>query len=152
MLYPRYERWKKDIFPLASQQKRYIGGKPWSSAYGRRPMCKRSSVWIPAPYTGWTFFTFICCKNCNDVCLKRQKIIDKRPGLVHFLKKDIENRHQCWQSMRDLGQKDTRYNRTITGKRKCTKMTWKHTKFSQAERQRENMFIPSNAAARCFTN
>ena len=23
-------------------------------------------------YTGWTYFTFICCKNCN-VCLKRQK-------------------------------------------------------------------------------
>ena len=24
------------------------------------------------------FFTYICCKNCNDVCLKRPKIDDKR--------------------------------------------------------------------------
>ena len=24
-------------------------------------------VQIPAPYIGWTFFTFICCKNCNVV-------------------------------------------------------------------------------------
>ena len=24
------------------------------------------------------FFTYICCKNCNDVCLKRPKINDKR--------------------------------------------------------------------------
>ena len=24
------------------------------------------------------FFTYICCKNCNDVCLKRLKINDKR--------------------------------------------------------------------------
>ena len=24
------------------------------------------------------YFTFICCKNCNDVCLKRPKINDKR--------------------------------------------------------------------------
>ena len=25
-------------------------------------------------YTRWIFFTYICCKNCNDVCLKRPKI------------------------------------------------------------------------------
>ena len=25
------------------------------------------------------FFTYICCKNCNDVCLKRRKSIKKRP-------------------------------------------------------------------------
>ena len=31
------------------------------------------------------FFTYICCKNCN-VCLKRPKINEKRPGLAHFLK------------------------------------------------------------------
>ena len=35
-------------------------------------MFRRSWVWIPAPFTGWTFFTFICCKNCN-VYLKRWK-------------------------------------------------------------------------------
>ena len=32
-----------------------------------------------------TFFTFICCKN-SIVCLKRPKIIGKRPGLAHFKK------------------------------------------------------------------
>ena len=45
---------------------------PWSSGYGRRLMFQRSWVRIPLPYTGWTFFTFICCKNCN-LCLKRRK-------------------------------------------------------------------------------
>ena len=39
---------------------------------------------------GLTFFTLICCKNCIDVCLKRPKINEKRPGLAHFfLKKTV---------------------------------------------------------------
>ena len=46
----------------------------------------RSWVWIPATYTVWTFFTYICCKNCN-VCLKIQKLTKKRPGMAHFIKK-----------------------------------------------------------------
>ena len=33
------------------------------------------------------FFTDICCKNCNDVCLKRLKINKKRPGLAYFFYK-----------------------------------------------------------------
>ena len=37
------------------------------------------------------FFTCICCKNCNDVCLKRPKINKKRPGLAHFFKKMKKN-------------------------------------------------------------
>ena len=47
-------------------------------------MFERSCVRIPAPYTGWTFFTLICCKNCI-VCLKRPKMNEKKrpvgPGL-----------------------------------------------------------------------
>ena len=41
-----------------------IDCQPWSSGYGRRLIFW--SLWdrIPAPYTGWTFFTHICCKNC----------------------------------------------------------------------------------------
>ena len=35
----------------------------------------------PAPFTGWTFFTFICCKNCNHFCLKRPKINEKEAGV-----------------------------------------------------------------------
>ena len=30
------------------------------------------------------FFTYISCKNCKNVCLKRLKITKKRPGLAHF--------------------------------------------------------------------
>ena len=41
-------------------------------------MFQRSWVRIPVLYTGWTFLTFICGKNCNDVCLKRPKINYKR--------------------------------------------------------------------------
>ena len=37
--------------------------KPWSSGYGKRLTFRRSWVRIPAPYTGWAFFTYICCKN-----------------------------------------------------------------------------------------
>ena len=61
--------------------------KPWSSGYGRRLMFRMSWVQILSPYTGWTFFTYIGCKNCNDVCLKRPKINDKRGlGWPIFLK------------------------------------------------------------------
>ena len=35
---------------------------------------------------GFPYFTLICCKNCIDVCLKRPKINEKRPGLAHFLR------------------------------------------------------------------
>ena len=52
-------------------------------------MFVRSWVKIPAPYTKWTFFTLICCKNCTDVCLKRPKINEKEAGLAHFLKKTL---------------------------------------------------------------
>ena len=48
-------------------------------AMGGDSCSKRSWVQIPAPYTEWTFFTFICCKNCN-VCLKKTKINEKEAG------------------------------------------------------------------------
>ena len=41
-------------------------------------MFQRLWVQILAPCIGWAFFTYICCKNYNDVCLKRPKINDKR--------------------------------------------------------------------------
>ena len=62
------------------------GRKPWSGGCGRLKF-RGSWVQIPAPFTGWTFFIFICCINC-DVCLKRRKPNKKRPGMAHvFLKK-----------------------------------------------------------------
>ena len=62
-----------------------LGREPWSSGYGRQLMFERSWVRILAPYTGWTFFTLICCKNCV-VCLKRPKINEKeaRVGPIFF--------------------------------------------------------------------
>ena len=42
-------------------------------------MLKRSWVRIPAPYTGWTFFTFNCCENCN-VLFEKTKINEKEAG------------------------------------------------------------------------
>ena len=62
--------------------------QPWSSGYGKRLKFQRSWVRFPALYTGWTFFTFICCKNCK-VCLKRPKINEKEAGVGPFLKKTI---------------------------------------------------------------
>ena len=50
----------------------YLGRETWSSGYGRRLMFQRSRVRIPAPYIGWTFSIFICCKN-NNVYLKKRK-------------------------------------------------------------------------------
>ena len=61
------------------------GREPWSSGKGKRLTFRRSWVRIPAPYTGWTFFTY--CKNCN-VCLKRPKINEKEAGVGPFLKKE----------------------------------------------------------------
>ena len=37
------------------------------------------------------YFIYICCKNRNDVCLKRSKINEKRPGLAHFFKKIVDS-------------------------------------------------------------
>ena len=46
-------------------------------------MFKRSWIRILEPYTGWTFFTLICC----IVCLKRPKINEKEAGICPFLYK-----------------------------------------------------------------
>ena len=41
------------------------------------------------PSTRIDIFTFICCKNCNDDCLKRPKINDKRGRCWPIIKKNI---------------------------------------------------------------
>ena len=63
----------------------HVGREPWCSGYEWRLMFKRVWVWVPALYTGWTFFTLICCKNCI-VCLKRPKINEKDAGVGPFKK------------------------------------------------------------------
>ena len=59
-----------------------------SGGYGWRLMFERSWVPIPAPYTGWTFFTLIRCKNCI-ICLNRLKINEKEAGVGPFKKSAI---------------------------------------------------------------
>ena len=62
------------------------GREPWSSGYGMRLIFQRLWVRILAPYTGWTFFTHNCSKNCNDVCMKRPKINEKEARVGPFKK------------------------------------------------------------------
>ena len=40
------------------------------------------------------FSSYICCKNCNDVCLKRPKINKKEAGVGPFLKNELTRRSQ----------------------------------------------------------
>ena len=65
-----------------------MGGSPGLVVMGtgKRLTFQRSWVRIPAKYTGWTFFTYNCCKNCND-CFKRLKINNKEAGVGPFFKK-----------------------------------------------------------------
>ena len=58
------------------------GREPWSSLYGWRLTFERSWVRIPVLYTGWTFLILISCN--KQLCLKRPKINEKRPGLAHL--------------------------------------------------------------------
>ena len=39
-----------------------FGWEPWSSGYGWRLIPRRLWVWIPALYTGWTFFHIFVIK------------------------------------------------------------------------------------------
>ena len=47
-------------------------------------MFRRSWVRIPAPYTGWTFFTFICCRKC---IVEKTKLNEKEAGDVYSSQK-----------------------------------------------------------------
>ena len=49
---------------------------------GTLVMFRRSWVRIPAPYTGWAFFTFIFCKNVLFVCTDKNK--RKEAGVSPF--------------------------------------------------------------------
>ena len=66
-----------------------------ASGYGRRITFQRSWGRILALYTGWTFFTYICCKNYYYVCLKRPKINNKRGRGWPILKKDLNSAAQA---------------------------------------------------------
>ena len=72
-------------YKLLSIQVNYlvVGQKPWSSGYGKNvPKVMGSN---PGTTYWMDFFTYICCKNCDDVCLKRLKINEKEAGAGPFL-------------------------------------------------------------------
>ena len=56
----------------------------WSSGYGRRLILRGHGFKSRLHILDGYFFTLICCKNCIDVCSKRPKINEKRPGLAHL--------------------------------------------------------------------
>ena len=66
----------------------YKDGSP-GLVVGKRFTFRRLWVRIPAPYTGLTFVTYICFKNCNDVYLKRPKINEKEAGIGPFFSKKV---------------------------------------------------------------
>ena len=55
------------------------------------------------------FSTYICCKNCIDVCLKRLKINKKMPGLAH-LKKTISILFYYHNSSRETSPQSTTWS------------------------------------------
>ena len=59
-------------------------------------MFQRLGVRISAPYTGWTFFHIYLLKKCNDVCLIRPKINDKRGWGWPIFKKKHESAILLW--------------------------------------------------------
>ena len=77
---------------LTNQQYFKFGRHPWSSGYGRRLVFRRSWVWIAAPYTRWTFTTFICCKNC---LFERTKINEKEAAVAHLKKQYLKLNQWC---------------------------------------------------------
>ena len=64
---------------LTLERTETFGREAWSSGYPRRLAFKSLWVRIPAPDTGWTFFTLYYCKNCN-VCLKKTENKWKEAG------------------------------------------------------------------------
>ena len=71
----------------SSLRQHFKGREPWSSGYGRRLSFWRMWVWIPVPYTGWTFFHINLLQNCIDHCLKKTKNKRKEAGDGPFFKK-----------------------------------------------------------------
>ena len=63
------------------------GGSPGLVVMGRDSRSKGHGFKSQHRILDGHFFTCICCKNCNDVCLKRWKINKKEAGVGPFLKK-----------------------------------------------------------------
>ena len=73
------------IYALSSMNT--LGESPGLVVMGGDSHSEGRGCRIPVPYTGWTFFHINLLKICIDVCLKRPKLNEKRPGWPIFLKK-----------------------------------------------------------------
>ena len=64
------------------------GGNPGLVVMGRDSLSKGRGFESWYHLLDGHFFTYICCKNCNDVCLKRPKIneIFILKNAQHFMK------------------------------------------------------------------
>ena len=127
-------------------QNEWAGRERWSSGSGRRLMFQRSWVWLSAPYTGWTFFTFICCKYCN-VSLKRPKIKQKRGWPIFLLKTIIltdwpENELKRMQTYSvGTGRSEKAENMSPTSSRSRSSVTpwqWNWERWRKDEWERES--------------
>ena len=63
-----------------------MGGSPGLEVMGRDSRAKGRVFESQLRILDGYFFTYICCKNCNDVCLKKLKINEKEAGVGPFLK------------------------------------------------------------------
>ena len=71
-----------------------MGREPWSSGYGRRLVFGRSWVWIPAPYTGWTWhFSHLFALKFLLFVWKDKNKWKRGRGWPIFLK------NKCWESV-----------------------------------------------------
>ena len=66
-----------------------LGGSPGLVVMGRNSRSEGCGFKSQHHKLDGQFFTYICCKNCYDVCLKRPKINEKEAGFgPFFLKKN----------------------------------------------------------------
>ena len=63
-----------------------LGGSPGIVVMGRDSHSKGHGFESRHRILDGHFFTYICCKNCNDVCLKRPKINEKEAAVGPFKK------------------------------------------------------------------
>ena len=77
--------------PLVKRSIIRLGGSPGLVAIGRGSHSEGCGFESQHRILDGHFFTYICCKNCNDVCLKRPKINEKEAGVGPFLQKNVQS-------------------------------------------------------------
>ena len=66
-----YYAFNSDTFLLSLQTKFWVGGSPGLVLMGGDSCSKGCGFKLRHCILDGHFFTLICCKNCNDVCLKK---------------------------------------------------------------------------------